>query len=60
MREIAGWYARPPRWVPTQEPAVLVPADAHRDAGRPGWQPEWTEAYEHRVPGDGRVFLRLA
>ncbi|MFG3042209.1 hypothetical protein ACGFYZ_35460 [Streptomyces sp. NPDC048330] len=39
---------------------VLVLADAERDAGRSGWRPQWSEAYEHYVPGDDQVFGPLA
>lgn len=39
---------------------VLVMPGAERDAGRRGRQAEWTEAYEHNAPGDGKVFGPLA
>ncbi len=39
---------------------VLVLAGAERDAGRPGWRGEWTEAFEYYVPGDDQVLGPLA
>jgi hypothetical protein len=36
--------------------AVLVLADAEWNAGRAGWQPEWTEVCKHYVSGDDRAF----
>ncbi|MFE1500338.1 hypothetical protein ACFW89_35390, partial [Streptomyces albidoflavus] len=35
--------------------AIVVLADAERDLGRPGWQPEWTEVYEYYVSGNDPV-----
>lgn len=31
---------------------MLILAEAEREAGRPGWQPEWTGVYEHYIDGD--------
>lgn len=36
--------------------AVMILADAERELGRPGWQQEWTDAYEYFVMGNDQVF----
>jgi hypothetical protein len=32
--------------------ATIFLADAERDAGRPGWRPEWDLVYEYYCPGN--------